>query len=104
MTSIRKFKDFLSERQYESVSFWSENQTWYDDDDPFTLRLTFEVAFVFEYLNVICLKSGKSTLSLDRVKSVIYDENSSILGVIATVICGDRKNDDSDIQYILIIK
>ena len=57
---------------------------------------------ICENPNIICLKSSNNTLSIDRVKEVKIDTESSVLGTVITVFCGNADADGYESAYTLV--
>ena len=85
--SVRELKSYYEKHKPSCICYQTENQDWYRASDP----------------NLICLKSSGNTMSFDRVKSVEIDTDSSVLGDVFTLFCGDFNTDDYDITYTLVV-
>lgn len=100
--SVRELQEYLAKTRIHSVLFCTENQRWYRASDPCKVRMSFPIMLIGENPNLICLKSGMHSISFDRVKSVEIDTETTVLGTILTLFCGDFGSDGYDTTYILI--
>lgn len=97
--TVREFKEYIDGKPHiEKVIFWSENQDDYDIMNPCILRMSFPVITVWENPNLICLKDGENAIAFCGVTEIQMDSESSVLGDIVTVICGD-----GEYTYTLVI-
>lgn len=104
IVSVRELKAYYERNKPKCIYYLTENQTWYRASDPCKMKMSFPIMLIFENPNLICLKSSGNTISFDRVKSVEIDTESSLLGVIFTVFCGDFNTDGYDITYTLVVR
>lgn len=102
VVSVRELQEYLANNRISSVLFYTENQRWYRASDPCKIRMTFPIMLIRENPNLICLKSGSHTISFDRVKSVEIDTETTVLGAVLTLFCGDFGSDGYDFTYTLI--
>lgn len=100
--SVRELKEYCKEHKPHCLHYSSENQSWYRVSDPCKLEMSFPIMLIYENPNLICLRSGSNTLSFDCVKSVEIDTESTVLGTIFTVFCGDFKMDGGEVSYTLV--
>lgn len=100
--SVRELKEYYDLNKPHYVLFQTENQDWYKTSEPCKLRMSFPIMLICENPNLICLKSGANTLSIDRVKCVEIDTSATVLGTVLKVFCGDFNSDGYDITYTLI--
>lgn len=100
--SIRELKEYYSVNKPHYVLFQTENQDWYTAADPCKLKMSFQIMLINENPNLICLKSGVNTLSIDRVKCVEIDTGATVLGTVLKVFCGDFGSDSYETTYTLI--
>ena len=100
--SVRELKEYCSRNKPQQVLFCTENQEWYRVADPCKIRLSFPIMLICENPNIVCLKSGNNTFSIDRVKEVRIDTESSVLGTVITVFCGNTDADGYEIAYTLV--
>lgn len=100
--SVREFKQYYEGNKPQRILFYTENQKWYRTSDPCKIRMSFPIMLICENPNLICLKSGTNTISLDRVKYVEIDTESTVLGTLITVFCGEFGVKGYDITYTLI--
>ncbi|MCM1222381.1 MAG: hypothetical protein NC548_48730 [Lachnospiraceae bacterium] len=85
------------------IHFSTENQLWFKVSDPCKVDLSFPVMLIYENPNLILLKSDTSLVSLDRVKFIEVDTETTVLGTIFTVVCGSQSTSENDITYRLIV-
>lgn len=102
VVSVRELQEYLANNRISSVLFYTENQRWYRASDPCKIRMAFPIMLIRENPNLICLKSGSHTISFDRVKSVEIDTETTVLGTVLTLFCGDFGSDGYDFTYTLI--
>lgn len=102
IVNIRGLREYIAHNQVNSVQFYTENQQWYRTSDPCKIRMVFKVMLIYENPNLICLKSGQNTVSFDSVKSVEIDTETTVLGTILTLFCGDFNSEGYEATYKLI--
>ena len=102
LVSIRELKEYYSVNKPHYVLFQTENQDWYRAADPCKLKMSFPIMLIQENPNLICLKSGMNILSIDRVQCVEIDTDTTVLGTVLKVFCGDFGSSSHDITYTLI--
>lgn len=102
VVSIRELQEYFSRNRVSSVLFYTENQQWYRTSDPCKIRMSFPIMLIHENPNLICLKSGAHTIFFDRVKSVEIDTETTVLGTVLTLFCGDFDSEGYDFTYTLI--
>lgn len=100
--SVREFKAYYETNHPKYILFHTENQSWYRASDPCKIKMSFPIMLIAENPNIICLKSGNNTLSIDRVKEVKIDTETSVLGAVITVFCGNADADGYEIAYTLV--
>lgn len=100
--NIKEFKDYYDENKPHLIIYQSENQKWYRVSDPCKIKMSFPNMLICENPNLICLKSGTNTVSFDRVKCVEIDTESTVLGTLITVFCGEFGTNNHDRTYTLI--
>lgn len=100
--SVSEFKDYCNNKKLRYILYTTENQSWYSVADPCNVELSFTTMLIVENPNVICLKFGGNTLCINRVKTINVDTESSVLGTIFTVFCGDMKTIEFDNTYTLV--
>lgn len=103
LVSIRELKEYCTANKPQNVLFHTENQDWYKAADPCKLRMSFPVMLINENPNLICLKSGANILSIDQVQCVEIDTDSTVLGTVLRVYCGDFGSSSHSITYTLIV-
>lgn len=101
--SVREFGTYLTTHKPSSISFWTENQSWYDPADPCKIRVTSTIMLIHENPNVIYLKWGSDNeICFNHIRYIEIDENSTVLGTIITVACGDFGSRETRTSYTLI--
>lgn len=95
--TIGELKEFCNEHKPKKISFLTENQEWFDIADPCKLTFSFPLMLLHENPNIVFLKSGNNSLSLDRVRYAVIDTKATLLGTLVTVFCGD------DRKYTLVL-
>ena len=83
--SVRELKEYCSRNKPQQVLFCTENQEWYRVADPCKLRLSFPIM-----------------LCIDRIKFAEINSDTSALGTVLTVSCGNMKAAESEKTYTLI--
>lgn len=102
--TIRELKDYYACNQPREISFWTENQPWYHVSNPCKFRCSFPIMTICENPNLVCLKSGSSTVSFDSVRFAEIDTETTALGEVLTLFCKDTSNPtEEDTSYILIV-
>ena len=89
--SVRGLKMLLDHYKPRKVTLYTENQEWYRQSDTCILRLTFPNLIVYDNQNMVCLKSNTGSICFEQVRYVEVDTDSTVLGTIITVICGDSE-------------
>lgn len=102
MIRIREFKAFIAKLNPKSIWFLSENQDEFDVADPCVLQLSFTSMLIHENPNVIYLTGGASTMRIDRVKYVQFDENPTPIGALIKIFCDYPGNRTGVRSYTLI--
>lgn len=100
--TVGELKSYYASKKLSTVQFSTENQKWYRVSDPCKVNLSFSIMLITENPNLICLKSGANTIYFDRVKFAEIDTESTVLGTIITLFCGDFGSNDYDITYCLV--
>lgn len=100
--SVRELKEYCSRNKPQQVLFCTENQEWYRVADHCKLRLSFPIMLICENPNLICLKSETNTMCIDRIKFAEINSDTSALGTVLTVSCGNMKAAESEKTYTLI--
>lgn len=103
LVSIHELKEYCAVNKPHHVLFHTENQDWYRAADPCKLRMSFSIMLINENPNLICLKSGANSLSIDRVQCIEIDTGSTVLGTVLRVHCGDFGSSTHSITYTLIV-
>lgn len=102
--TVSDFKKYCEKEQFTRIIYHSENQGWYQCADPCKVKMAFPAMEIYENPNILCLKSGKNVLYLDRIQCVKVDTESSVLGTIVTVLCGDFGAKHYDWAYTLVFQ
>lgn len=100
--SIKEFKEYCEDHKPNCISFLTENQRWYRVADPCEIKMSFSIILILENPNLICLKSADGTLLFNQVKFIEIDTESSMLGTVFTIFCGDFNTGRYDITYTLV--
>ena len=102
--SIREFEqrcDFFSAKQY---IFASVNQPWNRIEDPMKLEMSFKIMMIAYNPNAICFKNTAGLLCFERVKSIRLEDENNPLGVVFTIVCGDKSGKERDVSYTMIAR
>lgn len=102
--SVREFKqkcECIAPKQY---IFASINQAWNRVEDPMKLEMSFQIMLIAYNPNAICFKNSSGLMCLERVKKISLDDETSPLGVIFTIVCGDSSGQDHDVSYTIIAR
>lgn len=100
--SVKELKEYCERNKPKQVTYYSENQDWYCVSDPCKLRMHFPIMLICENPSLICLKSGTSTICFDRIKCVEIDTETTVLGTILTIYCGNSEEEEPEIVYKVI--
>lgn len=100
--SVKELKEYCERNRPSQVTFYSENQDKYRISDPCKLRMHFPIMLIYENPNLICLKSGTSTICFDRVRFVEIDTETTVLGTILTLYCGGSGSSEPEVAFKLI--
>ena len=100
--SVHEFKEYCKTNRPNSIIYLTENQAWYRVADPCKIDMSFPIMLIYENPNIIFLKSGNNTILFDMIKYIEIDTESTVLGTIITVYCGEFGTDGYDITYTLI--
>ena len=104
--SLSEFRDYCADRHFNNFIFSSENQARRSVESSISMSLKFNtIKFVFNP-NIIYLKNiyNDDFLKLNRVKVIKISEESSLLGEVFTVVCGDSSEESNDKEYTLILR
>ena len=102
--SVREFKqkcECIAPKQY---IFASINQSWNRVEDPMKLEMSFQIMLIAYNPNAICFKNSSGLMCLERVKKIRLDDETSPLGAIFTIVCGDSSGQDHDVSYTIIAR
>lgn len=103
MATVRELKEYCNKNKPHCILFHTENQEWYAASDPCKLKMSFPIMLICENPNLICLKSGVNTLTLDQVKFVEINTEATVLGTVFKVFCGSFDGTNGyDTTYTLI--
>lgn len=64
--------------------------------------MEFPIMLICENPNLICLKSETNTMCIDRIKFAEINSDTSALGTVLTVSCGNMKASEPEKTYTLI--
>ena len=100
---VHDFKEYVDRRKFCRFVFWSENQQWFQVCQTAKVRMAFRQIKVFDAPNIIWLVDGKNhELLFDRVRFVEVDEESSPLGSILSIHCGNHGRGDGETTYTVV--
>ena len=102
--TVGDFKRYCESKQFRVIRFARYNQDWRAGAIPVGFQLAFQRIMVSAEPDVggIFLGEGDSQVYFERVKHVMVDEESSVLGTVIRVVCGDSQSDRKNIQYTLV--
>lgn len=86
--SLWELKKYYERSKPKQITYYTEDQDWYWVLDPCKLRLHFDTITVLCDTNMVCLKSGKSTMFFDRVRFAEIETEVPAIGVVLTIYCG----------------
>lgn len=102
--SVRELKDFCERSSPSQITYYTENQTQSNAaSDLCKLRLHFHVVLIYENPNQVCLKSGASNVCFNEVRFAEIDTESTVLGTILTLYCGNPRASKPAAAYTLIL-
>lgn len=102
--SLSEFSRRCSAQSYTRFILSTDNQAWwYKIDNTMRMEFEFNSIRVSYNPNIIRLILGSNYMSLERVK-YIRIEDSSILGVVYTIVCGNDSSVKSDNFYTIIAR
>jgi hypothetical protein len=97
-----EFGSYLERSKLRKITYYSENQDWADGVKVCRFGLHFETIITCEHPNIVCLRTGPSTISFYNVQAVEVDTDSSLLGEIFTIYCKNPRKVPSILRYKLI--
>lgn len=100
--SLPEFRDYCGAHHFNRIIYSSVNQTQRSIDATTSANFVFNRMIMTFNPNIIHLKSGENSLSLNKVKSIRLSDEESLLGKVFTVICGDSISKNNDKEYTLI--
>lgn len=100
--NVAELRRYYEKHNLIQILFCSANQSWEKIDNPIKFNMSFESMFIACNPNVICLKNSESTLHFEKVKCAYIDVDSSPLGTVLDIVCGDINTRDNDVTYTLI--
>lgn len=100
--SLPEFRDYCGAHHFNRIIYSSANQTQRSVDATTSANFVFNRMIMTFNPNIIHLKSGENSLSLNKVKAIRLSDEESLLGKVFTVICGDSLNKNNDKEYTLI--
>lgn len=102
--SVRDLRDYCERNTPNQITYYTENQTCRNADKALCkLRLHFQVVLIYENPNLVCLKSGASSICFNGVRFAEIDTESTVLGTILTLYCGNSKASKDAEAYTLIL-
>lgn len=101
--SVRELKAYCERNSPNQVTYYSENQAGGKDTGLCKLRLHFQVVLISENPNLVCLKSGASSVCFNEVRFAEIDTESTVLGTVLTLYCGNSKASKPSETHILIM-
>lgn len=101
--TVRELKEYCERNPPNQVTYYSENQDHRKSAGPCKLRLHFQVVLIYENPNQVCLKSGASSVCFNQVIFAEIDTESTVLGTILTLYCGNSRASRSKTAYTLIM-
>lgn len=101
--SVRELKDFCERNSPNQITYYTENQTCDTADGLCKLRLHFQVVLIYENPNQVCLKSGINSICFNGVRFAEIDTESTVLGTILTLYCGNSRASKPTATYTLIL-
>ena len=100
--SLPEFRDYCGAHHFNRIIYSSVNQTQHSIDATTSANFVFNRMIMTFNPNIIHLKSGENSLSLNKVKAIRLSDEESLLGKVFTVICGDSISKNNDKEYTLI--
>lgn len=100
--SISEFKNYFDKLSPKYIILSSENQKWQSIINTFRMDLVFDSLIISFNPNVISLISKNGSVSFERVKHIVENEQSLIGGVFG-VVCVDLCDNSKEITYTIII-
>lgn len=101
--SVRELKAYCERNSPNQVTYCSENQADCKSSGLCKLRLHFQVVLICENPNQVCLKSGANSMCFNEVRFADIDTESTVLGTILTLYCGNAKASKPSEAYTLIM-
>lgn len=101
--SVRELKAYCERNSPNQVTYYSENQTDCKNTGLCKLRLHFQVVLISENPNLVCLKSGASSICFNEVRFAEIDTESTVLGTVLTLYCGNSKASKPREAHTLVI-
>lgn len=101
--SVRELKAYCERNSLNQVTYYSENQNSSKNACLCKLRLHFQVVLISENPNLVCLKSGASSICFNEVRFAEIDTESTVLGAVLTLYCGNSSASKPSETHTLII-
>ena len=101
--SIRELKEYCERSSPHQVTYYSDNQDWCKEGDLCKFRLHFQIVLIYENPNQVFLKSGTSSICFNNVRFAQIDTESTVLGTILTLYCGNFRASKPTATYTLIL-
>lgn len=98
--SLSEFSKRCASQSYTKFILSTDNQTWDKIDNTMRMEFEFSSINISYNPNIIRLGLGSNYISLERVK-YIRVEDSSLLGAIYTIVCGNTSVKCDDLYTIV---
>lgn len=101
--TLSEFEKFFNDAKPRNVIYDTKSQAWHDDRDTLSIVCSYQKMLVFSHPNCISFKGAGQSMCLDGVKYVqIHEYSNPRVGLVFTVICGDKWNNENDIGYTFV--
>lgn len=102
--TLGDFKRYCENKQFREIKFDRCNQKWRAGAIPVGFQFVFKQIMVSSAPDVggVFLGEGGSLVYMERVKYIEVDSESSVLGTIICIVCGDTLGNRNNTHYILI--
>ena len=98
--SLSEFSRCCSAQPYTRFILSTDNQAWDKIDNTMRMEFEFNSISVSYNPNIISLSLGSNYMSFERVKYIKIEE-SSILGTVYTIVCGNPSVKSDDFYTII---
>lgn len=107
--TMKEFEKHCSYIRPENIIFYTSHQEW--RSDSLAMSLVFDKMNIRFNPNRVLLATGEqnslgrydNTLKISRIKYILFTERAGGVDCF-TLVCGNSKNDNNDIQYKISIK